>query len=156
VRDSELAAATLGMPVRSAKVAIFAFSGFIAGCAGALFGGLAGAVQGIQFEPVNSLVIVLFAYVGGITTALGALIAGTLFALLLYAESEFNDFAGLVFVAVGAGAIGLGRQPNGLAGMLLDALARLREHPRVQLRVAAPRMGSAVPPSPLEATMVDQ
>ena len=68
IRDSELAAATLGLPVRSTKVAIFAVSGFIAGCAGALFGGLSGAVQGTQFEPVNSLVILLFAFVGGITT----------------------------------------------------------------------------------------
>jgi branched-chain amino acid transport system permease protein len=133
VRDSELAAATLGMPVRWAKVAIFALSAFMAGCAGALFGGLAGAVQGIQFEPVNSLVILLFAFVGGITTALGAVIAGALFALLMYAESAYSDLAGVVFVAVGAAAIGLGRQPNGIAGALLDVLARLR------LRLAAAR-----------------
>src|SRR3546814_4929337 len=46
LRDSELTAATLGMGVRRAKVAIFAVSGFIAGCAGALFGGISGAVGG--------------------------------------------------------------------------------------------------------------
>src|SRR3546814_2494670 len=79
VRDSELAAATLGVRVRTVKVVVFAFSGFIAGCAGALFGGLSGAVQGSQFDPVSSLLIVLFAYVGGITTVVGALLAGTLF-----------------------------------------------------------------------------
>src|SRR3546814_366388 len=72
-RGSELAAATLGMGVRRAKVAIFAVSGFIAGCAGALFGGISGAVGGTSFEPVSSLVIVLFAFVGGITTVTGAL-----------------------------------------------------------------------------------
>ncbi|HEU5083633.1 MAG TPA: ABC transporter permease [Acidimicrobiales bacterium] len=126
IRDSELAAATLGLRVRAVKVAIFTFSAFIAGCAGALFGGASGAVQGTQFEPVTSLVIVLFAFVGGITTVGGALIAGVLFALLGYAESNIADLAGLVFVAIGAAAIGLGRQPNGLAGVLFDGVARAR------------------------------
>jgi branched-chain amino acid transport system permease protein len=125
LRDSELAAATLGMRVQRAKVAIFAVSGFIAGCAGSLFGGLQGAVDGIQFEPVSSLVIVLFAFVGGITTVTGAAIAGTLFALLAYVEATFPDLAGLVFVGVAAAAIGLGRQPNGLAGILYSATDRL-------------------------------
>jgi branched-chain amino acid transport system permease protein len=126
LRDSELAAATLGMRVRYAKLGIFAVSGFIAGCAGSLFGGLSGAVQGTQFEPVNSLVIVLFAFVGGITTVSGALIAGSLFALLVYAESELTDLSGLIFVAIAAAAIGLGRQPNGIAGLAFSALDRLR------------------------------
>ena len=126
VRDSELAAATLGLRVRWAKVAIFAFSGFVAGCAGALYGGLAGAVQGTQFEPVNSLVILLFAYVGGITTVTGAALAGTLFALLTYAESTYGDLAGVIFVAVGAAAISLGHQPNGLAGIVLEPLRHRR------------------------------
>lgn len=125
VRDSELAAATLGASVRPAKVGIFVLSGFIAGCSGALFGGLTGAAQGSQFEPVNSLVIVLFAYVGGITTVAGALLAGALFAGLQYAQSTYSSLGGVVFIGVGALAISLGRQPNGLAGFLLEGLARL-------------------------------
>lgn len=127
IRDSELAAATLGARVKTSKVVIFSLSAFIAGCSGALFGGLTFAVQGIHFEPVNSLVILLFAFVGGITTVTGALMAGTLFALLLYAEQNLAGFGGLVFFAVGAAAIGLGRQPNGLAGMLYDRAPRARE-----------------------------
>jgi len=149
IRDSELAAATLGLRVRAVKVAIFAFSAFIAGCSGALFGGASGAVQGTQFEPVTSLVIVLFAFVGGITTVAGAVLAGVLFALLGYAESNIADLAGLVFVAIGAAAIGLGRQPNGLAGVLLDAVARLRQAgPAVRPRLRAAR--PAPRPSALE------
>ncbi|HJR23920.1 MAG TPA: ABC transporter permease, partial [Acidimicrobiales bacterium] len=112
IRDSELAAATLGLRVRWSKVAIFAFSAFIAGCAGSLFGGMSNTVDQAQFEPVLSLVILLFAFVGGITTVTGAVIAGSLFALLSYAQGELPDLAGLVFVAVAAGAIGLGRQPD--------------------------------------------
>jgi branched-chain amino acid transport system permease protein len=120
IRDSELAAATLGLPVRTTKVAIFAVSAFIAGCAGSLFGGMSGTVDGHQFEPVNSLVIVLFAFVGGITTITGAGLAGALFALLAYAQVTFPELAGLVFIAVASAAIGLGRQPDGLAGVLLS------------------------------------
>jgi branched-chain amino acid transport system permease protein len=119
IRDSELAAGTLGLRVRWAKLLSFALSAFIAGCAGALFGGLSGAVDGNQFDPLNSLVIVLFAFVGGITSVTGAAIAGGLFALLSYAQATYHDLGGVVFVAIGAAAIGLGRQPNGIAGFVL-------------------------------------
>ena len=134
VRDSELAAATLGLPVRVTKVAVFALSAFIAGCAGSLWGGMSGTVDGTQFEPVNSLVILLYAFVGGITTVTGAAVAGGLFALLVYAQSTFTELAGLVFVAIGAAAISLGRQPDGLAGVALAALRQLRLSPRVARR----------------------
>ena len=119
IRDSELAAASLGLRVRWSKVAIFALAAFIAGCAGSLFGGMQNTVDQVQFEPVLSLVILLYAFVGGITTVSGSVVVGSLFALLTFAEGEFPDLAGLVFVAVAAGAIGLGRQPDGIAGMLL-------------------------------------
>lgn len=136
VRDSELAAATIGIPVRTAKVVIFAVGGFIAGCAGSLFAGMSGAVQGLQFEPVNSLVILLFAYVGGVTTVSGALTAGGLFALLSYAESTLPELSGLVFVIVAATAIALGRHPNGIAGIVLTA--RLHGDHRRTVEAATP------------------
>jgi branched-chain amino acid transport system permease protein len=125
VRDSELASATLGMPVRRVKVVAFAFSGFIAGCAGALFGGLSGVVTGVHFDPVNGIVILLYAFVGGITTVTGAALAGVVYALLVYVQSTYDDLAGLVFAAIGAVAIALGRQPNGVAGLVFDAARRL-------------------------------
>jgi branched-chain amino acid transport system permease protein len=153
IRDSELAAATLGTRVKTTKVVIFSGAAFIAGCSGALFGGLSGAVQGTHFEPVHSLVILLFAFVGGITTATGALLAGTAFALLLYAEETFPDFAGMVFVAVAAAAIGLGRQPNGLAGLLYEGVAGLREA-LAQLRRDR-RSRAAVTPAAALSVQVD-
>ena len=92
--------------------------------------------------------ILLFAFVGGITTVTGALIAGTAFALLLYAEQTFPDFAGVVFIAVGAAAIGLGRQPNGLAGLLFDGVGRAREaldRPLAASRAPRPATGAPAP-----------
>lgn len=124
IRDSELAAATLGLRVRWVKVAIFALSAFIAGCAGSLFGGMNNTVDGSQFEPVNSLLILLFAFVGGITTVSGAAVAGGLFALLSYAQATYPELSGVVFLAIAAAAIGLGRQPDGIAGMVLSTFRR--------------------------------
>ena len=138
IRDSELAAATLGLKVRRAKIEVFALSGFIAGCGGALYGGLSGAVQGSQFDPVNSLVILLFAFVGGITTVVGALLAGTLFALLSYADSALPDLAGILFVAVGVAAVSLGRQPTGLAGVVIDLAHGFRRPDRRDVPQAFP------------------
>jgi len=124
IRDSELAAATLGMHVRLTKVLVFAFAAFIAGCAGALFGGMSASIDQPQFEPVNSLVIVLFAFVGGITTVSGAGIAGLLFASLVYAESTYPGLSGVVFLVIAAAAISLGRQPDGIAGIALSLFRR--------------------------------
>jgi branched-chain amino acid transport system permease protein len=152
IRDSEMAAATLGLGVRSTKVLAFAFSGFIAGCTGSLFGGLSAVVQGSQFDPVNSLVILLFAFVGGITSVFGAALAGILFALLSYAESTFPDLAGIVFVVVASAAVGLGRQPNGLAGVVLDLVKTVRGRTAASAEQApvATRTPSLPSPQPAE------
>ena len=147
IRDSELAAATLGMGVRWAKVAAFALSGFIAGCAGALYGGFAGAADAVTFEPVNSLVIVLFAFVGGITTISGALVAGSLFAVLVYAQATFSELSGVVFIGIAIAAIGLGREPNGLVGMTVGAVRRARARPG--------QVASVKEPSPVGGPIVD-
>ncbi|MGH9164435.1 MAG: ABC transporter permease, partial [Acidimicrobiales bacterium] len=108
--DSQTACATLGLDVRRAKLAVFAASAFVAGLAGALFGGLNGVVSEIQFEPVNNVLLLLFVTVGGVTTVTGALIGGALFAALPVVQSGHPELAGLVFAAVAVGAISLGRQ----------------------------------------------
>jgi branched-chain amino acid transport system permease protein len=124
--DSPAASATLGMDVRRTKLVVFALSAFVAGLAGSLFGGLNGVVSEITFEPINNVVLLLFAMVGGITTVTGALVGGGLFALLPLVQSEEPELAGLVFAAVAAMAIGLGRQPNGLAGLAYEWLAPVK------------------------------
>jgi branched-chain amino acid transport system permease protein len=152
IRDSELAAGTLGLKVRQAKILVFALSGFIAGCSGALLGGRSGAVQGTTFDPVESLVILLFAFVGGITSITGALLAGTVFALLTYTQSTFAELGGVVFIGVGAAAVGLGRQPNGLAGVALDVIGRLRRPPApAATSPSAPADATTTAPQPVLA-----
>jgi branched-chain amino acid transport system permease protein len=124
MRDSQAACATLGLDIRRTKLAVFCASAFIAGVAGSLFGGLQASVSDITIEPVNNIVLFLFAVVGGITTVSGAFVGGVLFALLPYVQSEAPELAGLVFAGVAAVAIGLGRQPNGLAGIIVERFDR--------------------------------
>jgi branched-chain amino acid transport system permease protein len=108
--------------VRRTKLAVFVVSAFIAGVAGAMFGGLKSTADAIQFEPLNNVVLLLFVVVGGVTTVTGALIGGSLFALLPFIQSEYPDQGGLVFAAVAIAVVALGRQPNGLAGIFFETI----------------------------------
>ena len=118
LRDSQAACATLGMDVRRTKLAVFALSSAIAGLAGALHGGLGFTAGQLDFEPLYNVLLFLFACVGGITTITGALLGGVLFALLPLVQSEAQELAGLVFAAIAVTALALGKQPNGMAGLL--------------------------------------
>jgi branched-chain amino acid transport system permease protein len=119
VRDSEAASATLGLDVRLPKLATFAASASIASVGGALFGAQSLIVGDVNFEPINNLVIFMIAVVGGVTTVTGALLGGFLYAIVIDVQVDQPDFAGLTFALIGVAAVALGRQPNGLAGMLL-------------------------------------
>ena len=61
---------------------------------------------------------------GGITTITGALLGGLLFAALPLVQSEAPEFSGLVFAAIAVTAVALGKQPNGMAGLLFSAFGR--------------------------------
>jgi branched-chain amino acid transport system permease protein len=121
MRDSQAACATLGLDVRRTKLAVFTLSSAIAGLAGALYGGLGFSASQLQFEPLLNVLLFLFAFVGGITTITGALLGGLLFAALPFVQSEYPEFSGLVFAAIAVTAVALGKQPNGMAGLLYSA-----------------------------------
>jgi branched-chain amino acid transport system permease protein len=125
LRDSPAACATLGLDLRLTKLGVFCASAFIAGIGGALFGGQQQSVSDIPLSPINNIVLFLFAAVGGITTITGAFLGGALFAVLPYAQSKATEFPalpGLLFAGVALVAILLGRQPNGLSGIISSAL----------------------------------
>jgi branched-chain amino acid transport system permease protein len=118
MRDSQAACATLGLDVRRTKLAVFALSSAIAGLAGALHGGLGFTASQLEFAPLYNVLLFLFAFVGGITTVTGALVGGVLFAALPYVQSEYPEYAGLVFAVIAVTALALGKQPNGMAGLV--------------------------------------
>ena len=129
MRDSQAACATLGLDVRRTKLTVFALSSAIAGLAGALYGGLGFTAGQLDFEPLYNVLLFLFAFVGGITTVTGALLGGTLFALLPLVQSEKPELAGLVFALIAVVALALGKQPNGMAGMLFGWRTRMSSKP---------------------------
>jgi branched-chain amino acid transport system permease protein len=85
-------------------------------------------------------VLLLFAVVGGVTTVSGAFIGGAMFALLPFVAAEYPEYAGVPFAVIAFGAVALGRQPNGLAGVLFDRFASLMPDRR---RADARDMGTA-------------
>ena len=115
------------------KLAVFCLSAFIAGIAGALFGGLQSSVSDITIEPINNIVLFLFAVVGGITTVSGAFLGGALFALLPYVQSE----------APGAGRARVRRRRRG-GHRPRPPAQRPRRHRR---RAGRPRSSAAAGPA---------
>jgi len=142
IRDSQAACATLGLDVRRTKLVVFSVSAFMAGIAGALYGGLGTTAGSIQFEPINNIVLLLFAVVGGVTTVTGALFGGSLFALLPYIGSKYPKYQAVPFAVIALGAIALGRQPNGLAGLLYERVRRWRA-PRPSPAAGSPVLGAS-------------
>lgn len=142
MRDSQAACATLGLDVRRTKLTVFALSSAIAGLAGALYGGLGFTAGQLDFEPLYNVLLFLFAFVGGITTVTGALLGGTLFALLPLVQSEKPELAGLVFALIAVVALALGKQPNGLAGLVFSWRTRGASRPPEAEPSAAPSASS--------------
>lgn len=124
LKDSSIAAATLGMNLTNSKLAAFAISAGIASCAGALAGD---KVSPQQFDFMQSLPVVLLAVVGGVGTIGGALIGGMMLggnSILATAVPALTDVAKVAPGTVGAT---LGRNPEGAAVQVTDAYRSLAD-----------------------------
>jgi branched-chain amino acid transport system permease protein len=125
--DSPAACATLGLDLTVTKLAVFAVSAAMAGVAGALYGGAQTIVTAVDFQYIQSLIVLLLVYVGGINTVTGALLGGAFLAgssiLTPHLPHQLQQFTGL---ATGLGAITIGRNPNGVAGLLSDFFEGLK------------------------------
>jgi ABC-type branched-subunit amino acid transport system ATPase component/ABC-type branched-subunit amino acid transport system permease subunit len=134
VKGSEVAAASLGIPVMAYKLLAFAVAGFLAGVAGNLLMTSEQVATSSQFVPQASLLFLSIAVVGGLDSIGGALAAGLVFALLGQLFYKVSALAGLLDVVSSLLlAVVLLVFPAGLAG-LPPRLARLA----ARLRVSAP------------------
>ena len=129
LKDSPAASATLGINTTLVKLAVFTLSAAMAGFGGALYGGTLGAVGPQNFAFVQSLPLLLLGVVGGIGTAAGALVAGVLIGGLPLLIDVAPWFENVNRVLPGTMGIALGRNPNGIAHSLREALAPLRRRP---------------------------
>ncbi|RNL80107.1 ABC transporter permease subunit [Nocardioides marmorisolisilvae] len=116
-RDSQAACGTLGLDIRWVRVALFASSAGVAGLAGALLAGLRGTIVSNDFIFFNSLLLLVCVAIWGVTSVSGAAM-GAIFLMLLNYLPGFlgknESTQGLLFILLGAGAILIGRNPNGL------------------------------------------
>jgi branched-chain amino acid transport system permease protein len=120
MRDSPAACGTLGLNQRWFRVALFAVSAGIAGLGGALLAGLRETDSALDFQTFQGLLLLLLAVVCGVTSMTGAFLGGFLLMLLPVLQSQFKTLGGLEFLIIGAGAISLGRDPNGIANHLFS------------------------------------
>jgi len=128
-RDSEAAAACVGISLIETKVIVFAISGLIAGIGGGLL------VEAQQFVSINQLpliggmAIVLSLVVFGVGTVSAPLLAGLSTAILAALTSDYvhGSLAGsLTVVGPGLAALTLINFPR---GSVPEVVANAREHP---------------------------
>jgi branched-chain amino acid transport system permease protein len=113
--DSPAASATIGLGITRTKLIVFTLSAGLAGLGGALYGGQQGQVGANDFTLLSSLVLLLLAVIWGIKTTSGMLFAGLTFAIFPVIEVHLpQSLQSFQYLATGIGAIGLGRNPNGV------------------------------------------
>ncbi|KYZ85756.1 ABC transporter [Alcanivorax sp. KX64203] len=122
VKDSEVAAESVGINPLAAKTMAFALSALMAGLAGGLFAPLSGFVTPDTFSFMQSILFVLVVIIGGAGfiagPVIGAIILGVLPELLASLESHrLLFFGGLLLVVLLVA-------PNGLMGWLTAWMGR--------------------------------
>ncbi len=148
VRDNELGAAAMGIPILRTKLLAFGLSGFMAGYAGVCFAFATQQLNNtdITFDPTTSFVIISMVVIGGLGSIPGAILGA------LYLEglpAIFGSNQTIQFITSGLGLVAfILYLPGGLAEVLhrfgdLVALG-IRT---LQARVASGRAGGPVTPS---------
>jgi branched-chain amino acid transport system permease protein len=123
VRDSPLAASTLGVNLTATKLVVFAVCGMVAALGGAFYGSLQQAITPLDFLWSTSLALLLLVVLGGRSVMSGAIIAGAVFGVeKMISNPQINQYLPL---AIAFGVISLAQEPEGTV-----ALAR-RETRRV-------------------------
>ena len=128
VRDSEIAAKSIGTNPWHIKTAAFVVSAALAGLAGGLFAPLASFISPENFDFLMSIQFLLLVILGGLETRSGPLIGAIVIAALpemlsSLAEYRLLFFGGLLFLILGA-------MPNGVAGSISQFLAARRRSVR--------------------------
>lgn len=130
VRDSEHAAAALGISPGRTKLVAFALSAFIAGVAGVLYSGVDQVATSRSFGPFASIGLLAAGVVGGLGSTAGAVIGGLLQGLgpggiaglpVISALSDPGDVAGVLLGVLLLVQVSLA--PAGLSRPLLRAEA---------------------------------
>ena len=143
VKDSEVAAESIGLNPVAIKTLAFALSAACAGLAGALFAPLSGFVTPSTFAFLQSILFVLVVIVGGAGTVSGPLIGAAIVVLLPEALAGLAEYRLLIFGALMLAV--LWAAPEGIVGEVLRWLRRRREPVPSSASVAALPRGARAP-----------
>jgi branched-chain amino acid transport system permease protein len=148
---SPSASATIGMNLTATRLLVFGISAGLAGLAGALYGGDQELVSPNDFKLLLSLTLVLLAVIWGIRTMTGMLFAGLVFAVFPEIQEHVESLRNLIYLGTGLGAIGIGRNPNGVFGGNTP-LQRRRDKQRARAAAAAiPEAEATIDEAAMEA-----
>jgi branched-chain amino acid transport system permease protein len=124
IREDEVATASFGVGVTSAKLTAFVLSGAIAGVAGALYGHALGLVNSDNFSRELSLRIILIVVIGGIGRRWGVVAVALLLGLAPELPTVFQGYD--LVIAAAVTLFNLIHLPGGLAGALSERVGRRR------------------------------
>jgi len=125
VKDSEVAAESIGLDPVRIKTLAFAVSAVYAGVAGAFFASLSGFVTPSTFSFSQSIVFVLVVIIGGAGSLAGPLVGATIVVLLPEALAALAEYRLLFFGALLLAVLWLA--PDGVTGLVGRLVARRRK-----------------------------
>ena len=143
VRDNELGAAAMGIPVLRTKLMAFGLSGFMAGYAGACLAFSTQRFSTETFDPTISFIIISMVVIGGLGSIPGAVLGA------LYLEglpALFGSNATIQFLTSGLGlTVFILYLPGGLG----ELLHRFGDVVTIGLRAAQERLSARRPGAPM-------
>ncbi len=153
VRDSEVAAESIGLNPLTVKTMSFMISALLAGLAGGLYAPLSGFVTPSSFGFIQSILFVLVVMIGGAGSMLGPLVGALIVGVLPELLARLEDLRLLIFGVLLL--IVLWSAPNGVVGLFAQAAQRFlrsagRESAASALAPPAPRQPQTEPPALLD------
>ena len=100
IRDSRIAAESVGINITKYKMMAFVTSAFLAGMAGALFGLNYSTVTASKFKFDTSILVLVFVVLGGIGNIRGSIISATLLTILPELLRAFANYRMLIYAIV--------------------------------------------------------
>jgi branched-chain amino acid transport system permease protein len=154
MRDSPAACTTLGLDLTRTKVQVFALAAAIAGIGGFLLAGWKGTVGKDDFSlltgALSALPVLLLVVVGGITVVSGAMIGALLLVAMPQIAADYPSLNNVMILLPGLAGITLGRNPDGIASDVGNAVrglhARLIVSPRLRRSIGSRRTSSPLIP----------
>jgi ABC-type branched-subunit amino acid transport system permease subunit len=124
LRDSPLAASTLGVNLTLTKIVTFVVCAMVAALGGALTGAVTPAITPLDFQWSTSLTVLLLVVLGGRSVLSGAAIAGAAYAVQLIPGIPVR-VAEIIPLAIAIGVIGLANEAEGTVALAREQTRRV-------------------------------